>query len=257
MARKGKDFWTTMGEANAAFPPTRLSLLARLKQGGANTRAESIDTIVRAYWKPLYAFLRAQGHRNEDAKDLVQGFCHELVEKGHLSKYDRSRGSFRTYLRVRLRGFARDQGAMDRAVKRGGARRRVPLQEAEDLQALADRGPQTAADEAFDRAWAAGHLERAFERWKEWLTRRGKSRFLPLAELVKSGGPGKLPPIAQIARDLSHAGDVEVTEADVRHFFERDMKRLRDELFAEVSEWTSDEEDAREELAYLLRCLTR
>ena len=54
-----------------------------------------MDHLCRAYWYPLYAFARRQGHAPEDAGDLTQEFFAQLLARGGLKTATPERGRFR------------------------------------------------------------------------------------------------------------------------------------------------------------------
>ena len=58
-----------------------------------------MEWLCRAYWYPLYAFLRRQGHNPHDAQDLTQEFFSRLLEKDYLHSAARKR-HVRTFLLV-------------------------------------------------------------------------------------------------------------------------------------------------------------
>ena len=43
------------------------------------TRRGALETLCRAYWRPLYAYARRRGLRAAEAEDLVQGFFARLL----------------------------------------------------------------------------------------------------------------------------------------------------------------------------------
>ena len=60
--------------------------------------AAALESLCRAYWYPLYAFVRRQGHDAHSAQDLTQSFFSELLQKRSLNALDRAKGKFRSYL---------------------------------------------------------------------------------------------------------------------------------------------------------------
>lgn len=58
----------------------------------------AMEVLCRAYWSPLYAYLRRSepGLSSHDAKDLVQGFLARLIERGDLEFVGPEKGRFRT-----------------------------------------------------------------------------------------------------------------------------------------------------------------
>ncbi len=58
----------------AEFLPTRWSLIAIVRGGDTARAQQALETLCRAYWYPLYVYVRRAGHLAEDAADLTQGF---------------------------------------------------------------------------------------------------------------------------------------------------------------------------------------
>lgn len=237
-----------MGGEGAAFPLTSLSLLLRAGTKTPEGRKQALDILLGSYWKPLYAWLRAGGSPDAEAKDAVQGFYVELLDKGTLARFDPARGRFRTFLLACLRGHVSHTRDREGAQKRGGGRKHVAADAVGDE--AVDQGPSP--EQAYDRAWALGLMERAFARWRDRLRQAGKGQWLPLIDLLEAQGLGSLPPVAELAKQLG------VTEAQVRHFLNREARtRLREDVLAEVREGTSNDAEAEDELQHLMACLGR
>ena len=239
--------WTGIGTGDGSFPLTRLTLLRKAREESPDARKEALGVLWQSYWKPLYAYARHLRLGNEAAKDLVQSFCARAIEGDLLARFDPSRGRLRTWLRTCFHSFFLDALKGERAGKRGGGQGAVPIEEA-----LGVRSEDPAGGD-FDRTWALGLIERAFERWKRELAARPDDRWrLELVSLLQSDGYGKLPPLPELAARLG------VSESRVRHFVHRDSKmRLKEEILLEVREGSSGEAEAREELDYLLRCVAQ
>ena len=75
----------------------------------------------RAYWYPLYAFIRRKGHDPEEALDLTQDYFARLLEKGTVAAADPAKGRFRSFLLADCALFLADRRDRDRAAQ---ARRR-------------------------------------------------------------------------------------------------------------------------------------
>ena len=58
----------------------------------------ALDTLCRAYWYPLYAYVRPRGHDETDTQDLTQEFFHRLLKGDWLAQADPERGRFRSFL---------------------------------------------------------------------------------------------------------------------------------------------------------------
>jgi len=178
----------------------------------------------------------------------VQGFYVDLLDQGILARFDPARGRFRTFLLACLRGHVSHTRDRENAQRRGGGRKHVAAEDVGDE--AVDKGPSP--EEAYDRAWALGLMERAFGRWRDRLTQADKGQWLPLVDLLEAHGLGNLPPVAEMAKRLG------VTEAQVRHFLNREARtRLREDILAEVREGTASDTEAEEELRHLMTCLGR
>ena len=86
--------WTDIGGLRKSFFTTHWSLVEKVKQQGDRDMA-LIGLLLERYWKPVYCYLRRKGYDNEQAKDLTQGFFHEVVLDRHLvERADPAKGSF-------------------------------------------------------------------------------------------------------------------------------------------------------------------
>jgi RNA polymerase sigma-70 factor (ECF subfamily) len=56
------------------FATTHWSVVAAAGGRGTPEAAAALEALCRAYWYPLYGFVRRQGHNPEDAEDLTQQF---------------------------------------------------------------------------------------------------------------------------------------------------------------------------------------
>jgi RNA polymerase sigma factor (sigma-70 family) len=137
---------TAIGGAGDRFPSTRLSLLEAVSAGGAITAA-AMEQIAALYWKPVYRFVRYKFRQsNEDAKDLTQSFFTSAVERDFFQRFDPSRASFRTYLRMAVERFAANEYVAGNRLKRGGGAVFEPI----DEEAA---GSSESPDDVFEREW--------------------------------------------------------------------------------------------------------
>src|SRR6188508_1086296 len=71
-----------------SFPATRLSVVERTRSGDEETRRIALSTIIDAYWKPAYKYLRVKWSLGPDeAADLTQEFFTSTLEKEVVEKY--------------------------------------------------------------------------------------------------------------------------------------------------------------------------
>lgn len=69
---------------------------------------DALSRLCRAYWYPIYAFLRRQGKSPHDAEDLTQGFFAALLDRQGLDRVAPERGKFRSFLLACLHNYACD-----------------------------------------------------------------------------------------------------------------------------------------------------
>ena len=81
------------------------------------------------YWRPIFAFLRRQGLRPDEAEDITQGFFAELLERGSLDAVRKEKGRLRSFLLGGLKYFLANEQRRAMAIKRGKGQRLIPLEE--------------------------------------------------------------------------------------------------------------------------------
>lgn len=165
-----------MAHDQAAFAPTRWSLIARAAAPGLPGAREALEELCRAYWWPLYAYLRRIGLDGNDAADTVQGLFAELIEKGRFAHADPERGRFRSWLLSALKFHLSHERERESAAKRGGRVDVIPLDQAEAARRWTGISNQEQEpDRMFERAWALAVLEHALTMLERSYTRSGKS----------------------------------------------------------------------------------
>src|SRR5438445_11464830 len=92
-------------QADAWFATTHWSVVLAAGDACAPEQMLALERLCRAYWRPLYAFVRRQGHGPEEAQDLTQAFFARLLERRDLENVRREKGRFRSYLLVSLKHF--------------------------------------------------------------------------------------------------------------------------------------------------------
>jgi RNA polymerase sigma factor (sigma-70 family) len=244
-----RDRDTELGGPARAFPPTRHSALRELAHDEPGARRAAEETLVRAYWKPAYAYVRlAWRASNEDAKELVQGFFAAALEKRVFDGFDPARGRFRSFLRGCLDHHVQHVREALGREKRGGGARAVPLDPA--VHDAPDRAPapEEELDARFRREWAR-HL---FELGIEGLRQRCAELDKPVAFRVferydlHDSDRGRRPTYAEIASELG------LPETQVTNHLHWARKELRALLYAELRAVTASEAELADEARWLL-----
>lgn len=156
--------------------------LVRTARDGDDQRARSaLQRLCRAYWLPLYAYVRHLGHSHEDAADLVQGFFTALLEKNYLRQVDAEVGRFRTFLLSSLKHFLSNERARQQALKRGGDLVLVPL-DSREVERCWDGRPSGdgTPEDVFHRRWARTVIDRALSRLRSERAAVGKGKEFDL-----------------------------------------------------------------------------
>ena len=249
-----KPDWTDMGGVRDKFLTTHWSLVDDVKKRGDRDRS-LIGLLLERYWKPVYCYLRRKGYGNEQAKDLTQGFFHEVVLNRHLvERADPSRGSFRSLLLHALTQYLIDEQRKERAGKRIPKDKLVPLDmgDAEELPAAIDElDPQ----ESFNYAWKTDLLERALSKVKDSYGTQGMETHWRvfhdhlLAPVLEEREPPSLKAICQ-------RYGIE-TEVAASHMLTTVKRRFRNVLKSHVRLTVLTGEAVEEELEEILKFLRK
>ena len=148
---------TSMGGARSTFQTTHWSEIRNARTYDESRQRAIVDNLIRRYWKPIYCYLRRKGYDNDPAKDLTQGFFHEIVLGRHLiQQADEAKGRFRTFLLRTLDHYLISVHRAEVTAKRKPRERIVSLEDFdEDYLPSEDMKP----DEAFTYAWASVLLD--------------------------------------------------------------------------------------------------
>jgi RNA polymerase sigma-70 factor (ECF subfamily) len=236
--------------AQAVFATTHWSVVLAAGQSSAPGAQEALEKLCRAYWYPLYVYVRRQGQTPHDAQDLTQEFFARLLEKKYLRLADPDRGKFRAFLLKSLKHFLVNEWEKARTQKRGSGQSFIHLDTdiaesryaAEPLQALT-------LDQAYEKRWAVTLIEAVLARLRESYAATGR---LPVFETLKAfiwGEPTTLS-YADVAAQLG------LTEGAVKVAVHRLRGRYRELLRAEIAETVATPGEVDEELQHLIAVLT-
>ena len=229
------------------FTTTQWTLIYQASDDPSSTGAEAFGVLCQAYWPPLYAFTRGTGASHEDAQDLTQGFFTHLLEKALPNDLHPTKGRFRNWLLASLKNFLAKEHRHQTRQKRGGP----------DLQTLTlDDAHHELIDpehpaQAYEREWARSVLANALARLQSESERAGQlDRFQVLQGALFDLNKGEGATEAQAAAlGISHnAAKVALSRLRQRY---RELVRL------EVTRLVEDPAEVDEEIAHLIRVLSR
>jgi RNA polymerase sigma factor (sigma-70 family) len=233
-----------------AFPSTRLSVVQRTRSGDEETRRVALATIIEAYWKPVYKYLRLKWSlQPEEAADLTQEFFAATLEKDVVARYDPARARFRTYLRMCVDGFASNARKAERRLKRGGGVTMVPLdfETAEGEMATHEPAVGADVDEMFYREWVRALLERSVDDLTRAADSSGRTVMFEVFRRYDLLDEHETrPTYADIARELG------ITAATVTNHLAAMRRQFRMIVLDRLRELTSSEEEWEAEAAKLL-----
>lgn len=232
------------------FPATRLSVVERTRSADEETRRVAWGTIIEAYWKPAYKYLRMKWSLGPDeAADLTQEFFTTTLEKDVVARYDPARARFRTYLRLCLDGFAANARKAGRRLKRGGDVTIVPLdfQSAEGEMARHEGSVEADVDELFYREWVRALFERSVADLKHHAEAAGRPvMFAVFARYDLADEGDARPTYVALAREL------DLTAATVTNHLAAMRRQFRQIVLERLRELTSSEDEFEAEAARLL-----
>lgn len=238
-----------MGSSFATTRWTRVLRAGRAGRGVESTpsaeadASQALEELCTAYWPALYSYLRARGHRDADAADLVQGFFERLFARQGLEQVVPEGGRFRDWLLAGLRHHASDVNRNQGALKRGEGR--VP----ESLErGLAERNEEPVAADSSDPA-------QVFEqRWAGIVLKRARARVLSEAGGEDPALLAALAPVLEGERpDRAALAGHGLSPVAIRVRAHRLREKLREAVLAELGSTLGPGLDIEEELDRLLR----
>jgi len=231
------------------FLTTRWSVVLAAGDREAPESGRALADLCESYWYPLYAFARRKGRGPEEAGDLTQGFFAELLEKDFVRAADPERGRFRAFLLTAFKRYLIDEREKERAQKRGGGRRPLPL-DFDDGEKRFSREPShdLTPEREFERRWALLLLERVLDRLGHEMEKAGREeQYAELRPFLTAAAD--TPRYAEVAARLR------TTEGAVKVSVHRIRRRYRDLLRREIAETVSSPEEVEDEIHHLLTAL--
>ena len=225
----------------ARFPTTLWSRVALAGGSDDSLGREALAELCRAYWYPVYAYIRREGNDPDHALDLTQGYFARLLGRETLAVADRGKGRFRALLRADIAFFLADTRDRAAALKRGGGLLFVPL-DAEGRYG-AEPADELTPDRLFDRAWALSLLDAVVARLKAEFTAVGKADAFEALKVVLTDMPRSVPYAVLAGRLGTTEGAVQVASHRLRR---RYRELVREEIAATVRDPAEVEEEIRD-----------
>jgi len=237
-------------QENSRFTTTHWTTVLRAGRNDSARSAQALEKLCRAYWYPLYTFVRRQGQSEEAAKDLTQAFFARLLEKNYLSQADRERGRFRSFLLTALKHFLADEWDKASALKRGGGQPILSLDDslAEERYRLEPVDNET-PEIIFERRWALTVMEQAAARLEEEYVVSGKGELHARLKRFQTGELGEVS-LAEAAAQLG------MPENTLKSHLHRLRLRNRELLREVIADTVASPQEVDAEIQHMMSVLS-
>jgi RNA polymerase sigma-70 factor (ECF subfamily) len=225
------------------FVTTHWSLVLAAGNREHEQSHRALETLCRAYWPPLYAYVRRRVSDIHEAQDLTQAFFERFLEKQYLADADPERGRFRSFLITAFKRFLSKERDKAAAQKRGGSRVTFSVDfESQDRNWGALQDTLT-AERLYERQWAVTLLNRVMARLQREMERSGKSQqFQLLKDLIGGTESGTYATLAPL---------LGLNESAARMAASRMRVRYGEMLRAEIAQTLASEEEIEDEVRHL------
>src|SRR5438874_1056511 len=239
-----------VGAHPRVFATTHWSVVLAAGQEESPPALSALETLCRAYWYPIYVYVRRKGYGPDDAQDLTQEFFAQLIGKQHLRLADREKGKFRTFLLAMLDYFLAREWSRAHRQKRGGQFTFISLdQQSPEQRYTLEPADNETPEKHFLRQWALTILRQAMTALELECAANGK---VALFQQVRSllSGERDADPYVEIGQRLG------MNEGGVRVAVHRLRQRYGELLRAEIAQTVSEAKQVDEEMRYLLQVLS-
>jgi len=234
------------GRTIGPFATTHWSAVLAAAHDSAPGAGEALQQLCRAYWYPLYCYVRRQVGNAADAEDLTQAFFAHLLKRKTLSRVSPEKGRFRSFLLAALNYFLADEWDKVRAQKRGGGCVVVSLNEAgAEERYQRECGGQLTAEQLYERRWAMAVLDRASVCLQEEFAAAGKATLGEALRDLQEDGAEAEPYVAVAAR-------LGMPVNTMKSHVHRYRQRFRELLCEEVAQTVATPADVADELRRLI-----
>jgi len=184
-------------------------------------------------------------------KTWFKVFFLHLIEYKTLSRVDRSKGKFRSFLLASLRNYLSNEADRGRCLKRGGKEEfvRIDLEEAEDRYEL-EPVDELTPEKIFDARWAMALLGEAMNRLnREYMVQGKESTFRALRAFLDPINAKRLPTYEEVA------GQLQVNVGSLKTQIHRLRKQYTATVREEISRTVSNSADVDAETHALYEAL--
>ncbi len=248
-ARPTSDRGSDADHGPRQFHPTHWSVVLAAGDSQSPGADVALEKLCRAYWFPLYAYIRRQGADVHEAQDLTQAFFEHLLEKKALRTVDPGKGKFRSFLLASANNFFNNERDKARRLKRGGGAQLLPL----DVTATEERYEASlvhgeSPEKLFERRWAQAVVEQVAARMAAEFAAAGQGNRFDVLKDFLMGEP----------RDASYdeaAATLGMSVSAVTSAIYRMRARFRELFRTEIAHTVDGPDQVDEEIRHLAAAL--
>lgn len=232
------------------FSTTHWTTVLAAREAASPQSSEALEKLCRAYWWPLYAFVRRRGFESHDAQDLTQEFFTRLLEKNWLESVDRNKGKFRSFLLAALEHFLAKEWRRSQTQKRGGQCSFMSLDEdGAEQQYVQVAAAGLTPEQLFEQQWATALLDQVLSVLREEFAMAGKGALFEEVKIFLTGEKRSVS-YAELASKLN------TTEAALKMAVSRMRQRYGELLRRQIAHTVASPEAIDEELRALMAALS-
>jgi DNA-directed RNA polymerase specialized sigma24 family protein len=246
---------TTTGGQDRGFQTTLWTEILHARSGDETQRRAALEVLLGSYWRPVYCYLRCKGYDREAAKDLTQGFFHEVVlGKSLFQQADRTKSRFRTFLLSCLNRYISNVHRAETTKQRMPEGGLISL-EGTDWKSVPDPAYGRTPLQVFDYAWASSLLDqvvadvagqcRETGNGPHWDVFRARV-LLPILDNADA------PPLSHLCEKhgIARKGDASKMVTRVKRLF-------RSVLRCHVRQFVESDAEVDDEIDHLMRILSK
>lgn len=231
------------------FETTHWSLVIAAGNRETEESSRALEKLCRAYWPPLYAYIRRRVSDVHEAQDLTQAFFERLLEKEYLADANSDRGRFRSFLITACKRFLTKERERATALKRGGGQHTFIVDFSSQHQTWGELQNALTAEQIYERQWAVTLLGRVMTRLQREMERSGKSQQFHLLKAFIGG--------ADSATYDTIAPTLGLSESAARMAASRLRGRYRELLREEIAQTVNSQEEIASEVQQLFETFSK
>lgn len=231
------------------FATTHWSVVLAAGRGSSPESADALERLCRAYWYPLYAYVRRRGFNPHDAQDLTQEFFARFVERNYLTGVDREKGKFRSFLLASMNHFLANERDKANAQKRGGRQTFISWDnESAEKRYREEPLGATSPESIFEQRWALAVLNQALGRLRDEFRAADKADQFELLKVFLEGE-------TQPGDYTGLAAQLEMTAGAAAVAVHRLRLRYRELVRSEIAETVACRADVEDEMRHLFKVI--